>query len=112
MSEEEKANYELLFNGYNERVKQIQKLEKELEQEKEKSNTILQEYKKMLDLEVEYLEEIDRLQKDNKELKELHSKICEEFLKYNWENSNNKEISNQVKCLYNSIYGEDLLKEN
>lgn len=40
------------------------KEKQELKQEKEKSHTILQEYKKMLDLEVEYLEEIDRLQKE------------------------------------------------
>lgn len=42
-------------------------------------------------------QEIERL---NKQLQ----LISDEFLKYDWENSSKKQIINQLKSLYNSIF--------
>ena len=35
---------------------------------------------------------------------ETINKIQEEFLKYDWKNSNNEQIYNQLKSLYNEIF--------
>lgn len=43
------------------------------------------------------MQEIERL---NKQLQ----LISDEFLKYDWENSSKKQIINQLKSLYNSIF--------
>lgn len=56
-------------------------------------------------------ERIKELESDNYECNnrindyiETINKIQEEFLKYDWKNSNNEQIYNQLKSLYNEIF--------
>lgn len=63
-------------------------------------------------------EKIKELESDNYECNnrisdyiETINKIREEFLKYDWKNSNNEQIYNQLKSLYNEIF-ENKAKES
>lgn len=50
---------------------------------------------------------IEDVEHDNLEIERLNKQlqlISDEFLKYDWENSSKKQIINQLKSLYNSIF--------
>ena len=47
---------------------------------------------------------VDELEKENKELKKQLNDIHSNFCKFNWKESNNRQVYNQLKELYESIY--------
>ena len=47
---------------------------------------------------------IDSKQREIERLNKQLQLISDEFLKYDWENSSKKQIINQLKSLYNSIF--------
>lgn len=49
---------------------------------------------------IEYEQQKEEIERLNKQLQ----LISDEFLKYDWENSSKKQIINQLKSLYNSIF--------
>ena len=49
---------------------------------------------------IEYQQQKKEIERLNKQLQ----LISDEFLKYDWENSSKKQIINQLKSLYNSIF--------
>jgi cell division protein FtsB len=50
---------------------------------------------------------VDELEKENKELKKQLNDIHSNFCKFNWKESNNRQVYNQLKELYESIYRKD-----
>ena len=52
------------------------------------------------------LEEIRKLKIENGKMQKQLQNISNEFLKYDWERSNKKQIVNQLNNLYNSIFGK------
>lgn len=54
----------------------------------------------------ELLDYINSLQQENQQLKQQLQNINDEFLKYDWENSNSNQLKNQIKSLYEAIKGD------
>lgn len=68
----------------------------QLQEKNKRLNGAIQAYYILLKLNVE----------ENKQLKEQLQNISNEFLKYNWKESTQEQICNQLKSLYKSIFKE------
>lgn len=55
---------------------------------------------------IEKVQNLDKLEQENKQLKEQLQNISNEFLKYDWKNATQEQVYNQLKGLYESIFKE------
>lgn len=65
---------------------------------------LIQRNKDLEQIEKEHKEENGRLREENKQLYRQLQDIHENFCKFDWQNSNPKQLHNQLAELYESIY--------